>query len=91
MTYSLELFLSVIAGLMVGYFLFFIAYSPAPRGSGGEERGDDENDNANETTGMISGTDLQHPSLQQQAQHLLEQQWSASASNPCCDFLHDPN
>jgi Ctr copper transporter family len=90
MTYSLELFVSVIAGLMVGYFVFFIVHSPFSRGSGGEERRDDDALDPNETTGMISGTDLQQSPIQQ-TQYLLEQQWSASASNPCCDFLHGSN
>jgi Ctr copper transporter family len=88
MTYSLELLLSVMAGLMVGYWVFFLTGHPSAVRRGGADRrdaGDPE-----ETIGMISGTD--GPELSQQpTQYLLEQQWSAAASNPCCDFLHGPN
>jgi hypothetical protein len=84
MTYSIELFMSVIAGLMVGYLVF---RHPSTFLRGDTDRRDDTTE-SNESTAMI--TDVQQLQRQQH-QWFLERQWSATSSNPCCDFLDVPN
>jgi hypothetical protein len=90
MTYSIELFICVILGMMIGYYIFFVAsYDNTMNDEDSIHRSP-----AVQTT-VTQPESERDPLLLSQQQHQHQRDLllltTVSSSNPCCDFLQSPS